>query len=174
MNLETQLKLQAFVDGELSPRETREITQLLATDAAAQALVAELRSTATLLKGNELEVTLPESGDFFWSKIEREIRREPSRTTRPEAANSWWIRWAAPLAGATVLLALAISLSQRADPDPRTASAPESKVEPHKIAKVAKARFAHEFEVPSDETTVMTFHSESAGMTVVWLASDRN
>ena len=64
MNQELALKYQAFVDGELSESEARRVAQSLETDAAARALVAELRNSKAILTGNEPEVTLPESREF--------------------------------------------------------------------------------------------------------------
>ena len=79
MDLETQLKVQAYLDGELSEAEAREVANLLARNREALTLHTELRNTRKALVGSEIGVELPESREFFWSKIEREIQRlEPS------------------------------------------------------------------------------------------------
>ena len=92
MDWEAQLKLQAFLDGELPERERREMAGKLAQDPEAAALLGELRQTRELLAGCEEEVRLPESREFFWSKIEREIQRleKPALARTP-------ISWAARL-----------------------------------------------------------------------------
>jgi len=74
MNEEFQLKLQAYLDGELSKKETREVETWLASDKEAQLLLAELKTTNRALSIFEQELKLPESREFFWSKIQREIR----------------------------------------------------------------------------------------------------
>ena len=85
MDYQAQLKLQAFLDGELSPSEAAETAQWLERDAEAAALAAELRQTRGALQGFETGIRLPETREFFWSKIERDIERaeaappEPSR-----------------------------------------------------------------------------------------------
>ena len=75
MNEEQQLKLQAFLDGELPEREAREILAWTQRDGAAAALLAELKNTRQALVKSEPHLSVPESRDFFWSKIEREIQR---------------------------------------------------------------------------------------------------
>ncbi len=73
MDFDAQLKLQAFLDGELS--EPEEVANWLAKDKEAVDLHAELRNTRQAMRGAEIGIELPESRGFYWSKIEREIRR---------------------------------------------------------------------------------------------------
>jgi len=75
INHEKELKLQAYLDGELPADEANAIADLLGRDAGAQALYQELRVAKSLLAGNELERTLSESREFYWSKIQRQIDR---------------------------------------------------------------------------------------------------
>lgn len=75
MTDEQQLKLQAFLDGELPERDTREVAAWLAGDAEATALLGELRNTRKALGDFEPDVRLPETREFYWSKIQREIER---------------------------------------------------------------------------------------------------
>jgi anti-sigma factor RsiW len=75
MEHESQLKLQAFLDGELPESEAREMAALVARDPEATALLAELRNTRKALANFEPDVKVPESREFYWSKIEREIQR---------------------------------------------------------------------------------------------------
>ena len=53
MKPELELKLQAYLDGELSAREAREVEAAIANDAAAQGLLGELRTTTAVLRENE-------------------------------------------------------------------------------------------------------------------------
>lgn len=90
MNIEFQLKLQAYLDGELSAQETGEVEALLAKDGEGRALLTELRQTSGALAGFEKEIKLPESRDFYWSKIRREIERtETQNAPRPSAVPLW-------------------------------------------------------------------------------------
>ena len=114
MKRDLALKYQAFVDGELSEREARGVAEAIERDPEAQALVAELRATRNALAGNEPEVTLPEAPEFYWNKIEREIRRceaeAPAASVgRWVAALARWRRFLAPLAGVAVMVFLAIA-----------------------------------------------------------------
>ena len=70
------MRLQAYLDGELPDSEAREAASLLAQDAEARALLAELKNTSAAMAGFELDIKLPESREFYWSKIEREIERQ--------------------------------------------------------------------------------------------------
>lgn len=75
MDYQVQLKLQAFLDGELPEAEAREMAALVARDSEASALITELRHTRKALADFEPAAKVPESREFYWSKIEREIRR---------------------------------------------------------------------------------------------------
>jgi anti-sigma factor RsiW len=87
MNQEQQLKLQAFLDGELPEREAREILAWTQRDSAAAALLAELKNTRQALAKSEPHLSVPESREFFWSKIEREIQRlEPHKNSKPNVS----------------------------------------------------------------------------------------
>ena len=90
MNREFDLKLQAYLDGELGAREARQLEARVQADPRAQALLSELRTTAGCLRGNEPEYKLPETREFYWSKIERAIE-SAQKTASP--AGSWGLGW---------------------------------------------------------------------------------
>jgi len=157
---EIELKLQACLDGELSSDETRAIEELLARDAGARSLFEELRATRTLLAGGELEVKLPETGEFYWSKIRRQIELEDRRSpsiNAPEPVSAWWVRFVTP-AGALAALALfvVVALKHSEPPEP-----------------ILALDDSHEIETPLEETSSFSFRSEAAAMTVVWVDSHR-
>jgi hypothetical protein len=122
MNLELQLKLQAWVDDELPDHERKQITAWISTDKEAQELVEELRLAKAVLQGNEPEVTLPESREFYWSKISRRIERLEQAPVAPR-----WITWGlgwrqllAPLSGVALIVflsVLSLNLFPRPDAD---------------------------------------------------------
>jgi anti-sigma factor RsiW len=152
MNCETEIKLQAYLDGELSPDEAREMMRALDQDSEARALYRELQWAKELLSGNELEFKVPETREFYWSKIQREILRQSEAATVREKNGGvpWWLRIAVPVAGAVTLVMLVISANLNSD----------SKLE---------QRYVQEIESPLQEASVISFYSQSAGMTVVWL-----
>jgi len=112
MNDDTQLKLMAYVDGELPADQVAEVEALLKSDQAAADLVAELRWCAEALTGNELEVKVPESREFYWSKIARAIEfeeKQAERAARSTPSQNWWYKLLMPVAGmAAVVLAFTI------------------------------------------------------------------
>lgn len=143
------LKVQAYVDNELTQAEAREVAALVERDPEARALCAELKEVRNLVVANELPVALPESREFFWSKIEREIvRRSASAPAR--SRSQWWMRILAPAAGVAMLAAIVF-----------VALRPESA--PGQLSVL------HEIESPLEEASTISFYSPSAGMTVVWV-----
>ena len=56
MDYDAQLKLQAFLDGELPEAEANEVANWLARDREAVALLAELRNTRKAMVGFEVGV----------------------------------------------------------------------------------------------------------------------
>jgi anti-sigma factor RsiW len=147
------LTLQAYVDGELSARHAAVVEEALRQDPRAAALVAELRMTAQVLSANEPEAKLPESLDFHWSKIARQIEREPV----PAAAGwAWpalqrWLRLAVP-AGALAALALVLMIQ----PGNRPAEEGDFYTE------------------PAAEISPLVFQSHDESMTVIWLQGEEN
>jgi anti-sigma factor RsiW len=151
MKAELELKLQGYLDGELSAGEAREVEALIGRDAEAQRLLAELKTTAAVLRENEPQLALPESREFYWSKIERAIEH-----TQPEPAApllAFWFsvrRIIAPVAGVALVLFLGIaSLKVNTASDP--------------LANLA------EVESLSEHVSSFSFRSQSANMFVVWL-----
>src|SRR6267142_1441184 len=108
MDFETGLKLQAYLDGELPETEAREIAKFLAQDQEAALLLGELKNTRQALKGSEIVVQLPESREFYWSKIEREIERLEKPAPVKEKT-SWLAAWRRILVPASAVAALVIA-----------------------------------------------------------------
>jgi anti-sigma factor RsiW len=108
MNEEQQLRLQAFLDGELPEREAREVLAWTQRDADAAALLTELRNTRQAIAKSELHLSVPEAREFYWSKIEREIQKlEPAQTRTPEKSFFAGLRRFLLPAGATAALVIA-------------------------------------------------------------------
>src|SRR5262249_39667788 len=148
MEYEIQLKLQAYLDGELSAREARKIEALLDKDEQAKLLLAEMTMTCTALKGFEQEVKCPDSREFFWSKIQRDIRVLNAPESEP-AALPWWAGWRRLVIPAAIALGCFTFITGSlffggGDPSSQTAT-----------TMVAPGAF--------------TYHDFSQGTTLVWL-----
>ena len=89
MKHELELKLQAWVDGQLPVHEADEVARLIETHAEARALLTELKHTRAALAGFEGPIKLPESREFYWSKIAHEIERQQPR---PQPAPVSWLQ----------------------------------------------------------------------------------
>jgi anti-sigma factor RsiW len=152
MNEELSLKLQAYADGELSGREAGEVADVVAKDAEARALLAELKNTRSALAGYEAEIKLPESREFYWSKIEREIRRlEKTEAPRPEISLfAAWRRLLVPAGALAVLVLLGFLMFPKLQSPPAIASA--------------------ESEFTLADSDDFTYHDYANGTTLVWLS----
>jgi len=152
MNVELGIKLQAHLDGELTGREAQEIAALLEQNAEARGFFAELQQTKLLLTENEPECRLPESREFFWSKIEREIAQLETAPAGPPTP-AWVIflrRHLAAVTGTCVAACLVLFMA-------------------FQMNWVSPDLF-EEIENPLDEAGAFSFRSESQQMTLVWIA----
>jgi len=155
MRHEDQLKLQAYLDEELSGRESRAVAAWLAKDQEAQSLLVELRNTNAALEGNEPVIPTPDSREFYWSKIQREIRR---LETAPETGTLLFFAWLkrrywVPVGALAILILLALGSTQLFD---------WSGLQPY-------THVTRQVESPSEEIGSMTFRSEADRVTIVWL-----
>lgn len=154
INDETKLQLQAYCDDELGVAERKAMAARLAQDPDLRALHAELQELQALCACGEPERKLPESREFYWSKIERSILREQAQPARnPFFAG--WLRILAPATGLALVLITAVFLGKFS-------------------ADTQKTSYLHEIETPLEDTTAISFHSETARMTVVWVQSPEN
>lgn len=113
MNEQEQLKLQAYLDGELTNRARNEVAGLLDAREDARELLRELQHTRAALRGGELERRLDCSREFYWNRIQREISaaaQEPG--TPPAVAWFGWLRrhFAQAMGAGAALTLLVISL----------------------------------------------------------------
>lgn len=152
MNQEVGTKLQAYLDGELTGREMQQVAALVETDAEARALFGELQQTRTLLKANEPEFRLPESREFYWSKIEREIER---LEVAPASAAPAWVlffkRHLGTLSGVAVAAALVLFIGAQMN--------------------IVPPSLLEEIDNPLDDVGTFSFRSESQQMTLVWISN---
>ena len=113
---------------------------------------AELRSTRQAVKGSERLMALPESREFFWSKVKREIeRQEPAPVL--EEKTSWMTAWRRLLIPASAIAVLAIAALISIGPIDfnRPGSVPE-------------------IETSYGDTGAFSYRDEAAQATLVWLS----
>jgi len=157
MNGDLMLKVQAWVDGELPGEEARQVEMLVSSNKEAAALVSELRMTRGFLQGNETALKVPDSPEFYWSKIRREIERldaaEPATSTP-----SFWAafrRFMVPASGLALVMVVAILSVKYFAP---------TSIE-NQIDQMV------EVENLSEEMSSMSFRSQTDNMFVVYLYS---
>jgi negative regulator of sigma E activity len=158
---DTELKLQALLDGELSAAESESAKALVSRDPEARGLYGDLQATKALLAGNEPETKVPDSREFYWSGIARGIEREErkDRMEQPQAPASWWRRLLVP-AGVVAAVAIAVTVGLR-PPGGANAGFPA-------------LAGSHDIETPLEDSPSFTFRSEAEAMTVVWVDSGPN
>jgi negative regulator of sigma E activity len=153
MNQDQELKIQALLDGELAEGEAREIQQLLASDQKAQALFSELQTTRSYLMANEPEMVLPESREFFWSKIQREIDRPVPAEAARAPLGLVWRRYFARFAGVAAVAMLVVFSMKFYD------------------VSLMEGPSGHlaEIENLSEHSSSLSFRSQKENMFVVWV-----
>jgi anti-sigma factor RsiW len=152
MDYKAQLKLQALLDGELPEGEASEVTQWVARDREAAALLAELRHTRGALAGFDAGVRLPESREFFWSKVEREIQRLETPAAKPARVSYLTLlrRFLVPASAVAAVLMAGLMLNRPAGLTGRTVGT--------------------EIETALADSGAFTYRDYSAGTTLVWLS----
>ena len=152
MKREFELEVQAYLDGELSGRQARQVEASLERDAEAQGLLAELRMTKSAMAGSELDLKVPDTREFYWSQIERRIGNAPVREPRPTMG--WlaaWRRVLVPVAGVALIAFLTVYTFKLND----------WRTDPSRHLAVV--------ENLSEHTGSYSFRSQAENMFVVWV-----
>jgi anti-sigma factor RsiW len=151
MTEEQQLRLQAFLDSELTEKEARETAAWVARDGEAANLVRELRQTRQALADFEPSLRLPESREFFWARIERDIKRlEPVPARRARASFLDVLRrFLAPAGAVAALVIIGLFAGQQSG--------------------LFKPAYRVESETALSDPGTFTYHDYANGTTLVWL-----
>jgi anti-sigma factor RsiW len=152
MDYEAQLRLQAFLDGELPEGKAREVSDWVAGDREAEALLEELRGTRKALGEFGAMTLLPESREFFWSKVQREIQRLERRAadSAPVPLLARLRRFVVPAFAFALVVLSGVVLTQPGQPFGRA--------------------ITPGFETALADAGAFTYHDYSAGTTLVWLS----
>jgi hypothetical protein len=151
MNHDFEIKLQAWLDGELPEEEASSFLLTAKGDPQAMRLLDELKAVKTALSDNEIERPVPASREFYWSQIQSQIRRQETVSlpslSRLGSLLVRWRRLLAPMTGAALgAVLLAVTLNH---PAPYSGFVETTDT--------------------SSEFDALTFHDQASGMTVVWL-----
>jgi anti-sigma factor RsiW len=146
--MNTELKLQAMLDGALDAREIREIEAVLAQDIQSAALMQELKWMKAAVAGNDVEVKLPDSREFYWSKVERGIAAEERKAAAAPAERSWWLKFLYPATGLAATVAVMFVISGERSID------------------------GADSESVQEDVNAISFRSETEAMSVVYVADE--
>ena len=112
MKQEDRLKIQAWMDGELAPREAAQAKELAQKDPEARALAEELELVADAIKTGEKQAVLKEPRDFYWSQIQLQIEAEEPMPTpnqdQPTIIGGALLRWLIPVGSLAAITALMV------------------------------------------------------------------
>ena len=158
MSEEQQLRLQAFLDGELPESDAREVLAWTQRDADAAALLTELRNTRAAIAKSELHLSVPETREFYWSKIEREIQKLEPVEKEIAAPIISWRRLLWPLGAAAICFVVVMMEIPRVN-----IVQPVAVVSPDTDETVVETDQAN-----SDATT---YRDEADGTTLVWFSA---
>jgi len=171
MNMTKQMDVQAYLDGELSEARRREVERLLETDEESRELFVRLSALRELVRANEPASCLPESREFYWSKLERTLGGPAMAGGRAAGGSPWWLKIFAPAAAMAATIAVVLHFNQPA-PLPIASSQP-SPAEALGVKTAAKPiQRANNIEMREQEMKTITFHHQKEGVMVVWLSSD--
>ncbi len=152
MKHDEALLLQAWMDGQLTGAEAAAAETLARTPEGAH-LLAGLRHAREHARTGAGEWPLPESREFFWSKVRRDIEALDRAPAPAPAPRPGWLRWLVP-AGAAALAVFFVARQP--------------------VAPAPAGLAGQRLEAPLDDMRAMVFHSQSDGVTVVWVADALN
>lgn len=152
---EIELEIQSWVDGELAPEAEQRLSQRLRDDPNLAQLAQNLRAFSQLLRTEAPTPQVPDSRDFYWSRIRRGIEAAGNPAPTPTRAPfTRWLAWLVPAGAVALTITLLLPPpSPTADPIPVT----------------RQALTDHEVETPSSDISSLTFYAAQDGMTIVWL-----
>ncbi|MBL9174958.1 MAG: hypothetical protein JNL10_15575 [Verrucomicrobiales bacterium] len=147
MKTETCLEIQAYVDGELDLARRASVETLCSEDPTARRLLEDLASFRDCIQGHEPEFSVPETREFYWNQIQRQLKSTPSPSAPTLSPWLGWVRWLVPVAGLAAV-AFLITLPRSEAPVSRT------------LASMTPA---------SMEASSVVYRSEADGVTVHWI-----
>jgi len=156
MDSKTQLKLQAYLDGELRGLRAWRMQRRLASDPEARALAAELETIKRVIAENEPGHAVPESREFYWSKIARQLQQIQSRLPEPglpARQPAFWPRQLLVPVLATACAALLIGLAVI-----------------HFTSRSSYPIGRHEVVVAVADPGAVTYRDHATGVTLVWFS----
>ena len=97
---EDRIKIQAWIDGELAPRESAQIADLVGSSLSAKEFAEDLKTLQRVLENGEKTVKIEESREFYWDQLQQKIDSlrpvtgggyEKLETKPPSPALQWLI-----------------------------------------------------------------------------------
>ncbi len=169
MSEELAIKIQAYLDGELSQEDSLQLLAQLEKDSQAKELLESLKlEQATLKNIGEKDHSMPVAHSYFWKGISQAIDQESVRHESKDDVTSsanfpGWLSWLIPVGVAGCFAIVAFQNGYL-----------ESVVESIRSTGKKAARRApsfHEIDSRQQNAGFISFRSESEGVSVVWISN---
>jgi hypothetical protein len=171
MNETLAIRIQAYLDGELSCEASEQLLADLGSNGEGRELLAALRAENALLSGvSEKEYPLPVTHGYFWKGIAEGIARgtgSQGLSHHRTAVEPWkrWLSWLLPAVGAACVALVGIQQGWiNGSSDKMSGDADRS--------KLRRAPSFHEVDSRQQNAGFISFRSESEGVSVVWISND--
>ena len=152
MKQDIELKLQAYLDGELPPGEEKAVVDLVAENEQARELLTELTNTRTAVVAHEADIKVPATREFYWSGIRREIERQEKTSFARSQDVSIFAALRRMLVSASGLVAVLLAVMLAG----------------YQFYSPSGTR-REEAETTFEDSGAFTYHDYSSGTTLVWM-----
>ena len=159
MDTQRAIRIQSYLDNALPSEQRREVEAWLSRDPEARTLHERLSQLKGLVAANEPEPKLPETREFYWAQLKRQIAAaEPPRA---EHQPTWSILRRFKFSLLPIAVAIVIVAGILWAPRPTSNRADSAEVR-QELANVL------------DDDNTISFYSPEAKMTVVWVDFHEN
>jgi len=159
----TQVWLQGYVDGELSPRQMKRVRHHLDKCVECATLLTGLSELKTLMAENRTQPEMEAQPEFFWSQLEGRIKGEAQ--PRQAWVPTFTLFWPRVLASVTVCLVagtITALVWMQTWPKPQEfAKSMPARIKPA-VAKV------EQITTPGPEIYAEAYHSKQSQATIIW------
>lgn len=167
MNEPLAIKIQAYLDGELSQEDTNQLLTELESSSDGKELLEALQSERSLLgAAMEKDHSLPVAHSYFWKGIAKGMGEELEPSTGVQSRSEiepWkrWLSWLLPAVGAACVALVALQQGLIAPPQTEG-----------EHSTLHHAPSFHEIDSGQQNAGFISFRSETEGVSVVWISND--
>ena len=169
MNEELAIQIQAYLDGELSAEAKLQLLAQLENNSETRQLCDSLKAEQDLLRQTgEMDHEMPVAHSYFWKGISDEIQPHKSQNVQKplnQTAGYFqrWLSWLVPV-GVTACIAIVVIQNGFLDDVINGIKSTGKKA-------ARRAPSFHEIDSQQQNAGIISFRSESEGVSVVWISN---